>query len=50
MVVRRADAARRTGRRKRDQVTALDTSLSFSYPNLAVPNQCACANPAIRDW
>jgi len=32
------------------QVTALDTSLSFSYSNLAVPNHYSFANPTIRDW
>ena len=32
------------------QVTALDVSLSFSYSNLAVPNQFSYANPEIYDW
>ena len=32
------------------QVTALDLSLSFSYTNIAVPNQYAFANPTIHNW
>jgi len=32
------------------QVKALDVSLSFSYSNLALPNQYSFANPAIRNW
>lgn len=32
------------------QVTSLDVSLSFSYSNLAVPNQHSFANPDIHDW
>ncbi|HSV69271.1 MAG TPA: cupin-like domain-containing protein [Methylibium sp.] len=32
------------------QVTSLETSLSFSYSNLAVPNTYNYDNPAIRDW
>ena len=32
------------------QVSALDTSLSFSYSNLAVPNHYSYLNPEIRNW
>lgn len=32
------------------QVTSLDVSLSFSYSNLAVPNDFSYVNPDIRDW
>jgi Cupin-like domain len=32
------------------QVTALDVSLSFSYSNLAIPNQYTYVNPTIRNW
>ena len=32
------------------QVTSLDVSLSFSYSNLAVPNQFEYVNPAIFNW
>ena len=32
------------------QVTALDVSLSFSYSNIAVPNQYTYQNPEIRNW
>ena len=32
------------------QVTSLDVSLSFSYTNLAVPNQYTFKNPTIRNW
>jgi len=32
------------------QVKALDVSLSFSYSNLAVPNDYRFANPTIRHW
>ena len=32
------------------QVTALDTSLSFSYSNLAIPNDFAYVNPDNRNW
>jgi hypothetical protein len=32
------------------QVTSLDVSLSFSYSNVAVPNQYEFNNPNIRDW
>ncbi|MBC7735197.1 MAG: cupin-like domain-containing protein [Bacteriovorax sp.] len=32
------------------QPTALDTSLSFSYSNLAVPNHYNYLNPEIRNW
>ena len=32
------------------QVTALDMSLSFSFSNLAVPNQYSFTNPTIRNW
>jgi Cupin-like domain len=32
------------------QVTALDVSLSFSYSNLALPNQYDFVNPTIRNW
>ena len=32
------------------QVTALDMSLSFSYSNIAVPNQYTYQNPEIRNW
>ena len=32
------------------QVTALDVSLSFSYSNLAVPNQYSFTNPTITNW
>ncbi|HSW22711.1 MAG TPA: cupin-like domain-containing protein [Burkholderiaceae bacterium] len=32
------------------QVTSLDVSLSFSYSNLAVPNQFTYQNPAIHNW
>jgi ribosomal protein L16 Arg81 hydroxylase len=32
------------------QVTALDVSLSFSYSNLAVPNDFSYQNPDIRNW
>ncbi len=32
------------------QVSSLDLSLSFSYSNLAVPNQFTYRNPEIRNW
>ena len=32
------------------QVTSLDVSLSFSYSNLAVPNQFSYQNPSIHNW
>ncbi len=32
------------------QVSALDVSLSFSYSNLALPNNYIYNNPDIRDW
>jgi ribosomal protein L16 Arg81 hydroxylase len=32
------------------QVMALDVSLSFSYSNLALPNEYAYDNPDIRNW
>jgi hypothetical protein len=32
------------------QVTSLDVSLSFSYSNLAVPNQFNYDNPSIANW
>jgi len=32
------------------QVTALDISLSFSFSNLALPNQFTYANPEIHNW
>ena len=32
------------------QVTSLDVSLSFSYSNLAVPNQFSYENPSILNW
>jgi len=32
------------------QVSALDTSLGFSYSNLAVPNHYVYQNPDIRNW
>jgi len=32
------------------QVTALDVSLSFSFSNLAVPNQFSFTNPTITNW
>jgi hypothetical protein len=32
------------------QVTSLDVSLSFSFTNLAVPNQYTFRNPTIRNW
>jgi hypothetical protein len=32
------------------QVTSLDVSLSFSYSNLAVPNQFNYENPSILNW
>jgi len=32
------------------QVTALDVSLSFSFSNLALPNEFSYANPDIRNW
>jgi hypothetical protein len=32
------------------QVTSLDVSLSFSYSNLAVPNQFTYTNPSIHNW
>lgn len=32
------------------QVRALEVSLSFSFSNLAVPNQFSYDNPDIRDW
>lgn len=32
------------------QVSSLDVSLSFSYSNLAVPNQYSFQNPDIHDW
>ena len=32
------------------QVAALDVSLSFSFSNLAIPNQYAFANPSIENW
>lgn len=32
------------------QVTSLETSLSFSYSNLALPNLYTYQNPDIRDW
>lgn len=32
------------------QVTSLDVSLSFSYSNLAVPNQFDYENPSILNW
>jgi hypothetical protein len=32
------------------QVSSLDVSLSFSYSNLAVPNQYDFQNPDIHDW
>jgi hypothetical protein len=32
------------------QVTALDVSLSFSYSNIAVPNEFSYQNPDIRNW
>ena len=32
------------------QVTALEVSLSFSFSNLAVPNQYSFANPSITNW
>jgi hypothetical protein len=32
------------------QVKSLDVSLSFSYSNLAVPNQFTFRNPTIRNW
>ena len=32
------------------QVTAIDVSLSFSYSNIAVPNQYTYENPDIRNW
>lgn len=32
------------------QVTALDVSLSFSFNNIAVPNQFTYLNPEIRNW
>jgi hypothetical protein len=32
------------------QVTSLDVSLSFSFTNLAVPNQFSYENPSIHNW
>jgi ribosomal protein L16 Arg81 hydroxylase len=32
------------------QVRSLDVSLSFSYSNLAVPNQYSFKNPSIHNW
>ena len=32
------------------QVTSLDVSLSFSYSNLAVPNDFSYQNPSIHNW
>ncbi len=32
------------------QVTALDVSLSFSFSNLALPNQYSYTNPTITNW
>lgn len=32
------------------QVTSLEVSLSFSYSNLAVPNQFSYTNPSIHNW
>ncbi len=32
------------------QVTSLETSLTFSYSNLAFPNSYRYDNPALRDW
>ena len=32
------------------QVTSLDVSLSFSYSNLAVPNEFTYVNPTITNW
>ena len=32
------------------QVTSLDVSISFSFTNLAMPNQFAYANPTIDNW
>jgi Cupin-like domain len=32
------------------QVTSLDTSLSFSFSNLSIPNDYPFANPSIRHW
>ena len=32
------------------QVTALDTRLSFSSSNLAVPHHYSYLNPEIRNW
>jgi ribosomal protein L16 Arg81 hydroxylase len=32
------------------QVTALDMSMSFSFSNLAVPNDFSYVNPDIRNW
>lgn len=32
------------------QVAALELSLSFSYSNLAVPNEFSYTNPSIRNW
>jgi len=32
------------------QVTALDISMSFSFTNLAVPNEYTYLNPSIDDW
>ena len=32
------------------QVTSLDVSLSFSYTNLALPNEFTYVNPSIHDW
>lgn len=32
------------------QVTSLDVSLSFSYMNLAVPNNFSYVNPSIHNW
>jgi hypothetical protein len=32
------------------QVTSLDVSISFSFTNLAMPNQFAYANPSIDNW
>jgi ribosomal protein L16 Arg81 hydroxylase len=32
------------------QVTSLDVSISFSFTNLAMPNQFAYVNPSIDNW
>jgi len=32
------------------QVTALDVSLSFSYSNLAIPNEFSYNNAEIHNW